>query len=65
MGAGINRYFGGMFGREKPASADDQRLFARAVATTIAFLDRSLGRGRACPAGAPTAGEMLEIDKGF
>lgn len=63
VGNGINHYFGGMFGREKPASADDQRLFGRAVATTIAFLDKSFNRRRACPAGNPIAGELLEIDK--
>lgn len=63
VGNGINHYFGGMFGREKPASPDDQRLFARAVATTVAFLDKSFNRRRACPLGQAVAGEMLEIDK--
>ena len=63
VGNGINHYFGGMFGREKPASAEDQRLFSRAIATTIAFLDTSFARRARCPAGAATAGESLTIDK--
>lgn len=63
VGNGINHYFGGMFGREKPASADDKRLFDRAVAVTVAFLDRSFNRRRACPVGATVPGELLEIDK--
>jgi dienelactone hydrolase len=63
VGTGINHYFGGMFGREKPASADDQRLFGRAVATTIAFLDQSLGRKGGCRAGTTIAGEIRDIDK--
>jgi len=63
VGAGINHYFGGMFGREKPVSDDEKRLFGRAVATTIAFLDKSLKRRRPCPAGSVIAGETLEIDR--
>lgn len=63
VGTGINHYFGGMFGREKSASPDEKRLFDRAIATTIAFLDASLKRRRACPVGDTISGEMLEIDK--
>jgi dienelactone hydrolase len=63
VGTGINHYFGGMFGREKPASAEDQRLFARAIATTIAFLDTSLKRGGRCSIGQIVPGETLNIDK--
>lgn len=63
VGTGINHYFGGMFGREKPPSAEDKRLFDRAIATTIAFLDTSFKRRTACPVGDATAGEVLDIDK--
>lgn len=63
VGTGINHYFGGMFGREKPASPDERRLFGRAIATTIAFLDKSLKRSRTCPAGKTISGEMRAIDK--
>ncbi len=63
VGTGINHYFGGMFGREKPASPQDKRLFDRAIATTIAFLDTSFKRRRGCPVGEAIPGEMLDIDK--
>lgn len=63
VGTGINHYFGGMFGREKPASPQDKRLFDRAIATTIAFLDMSFKRRNGCPVGDAVPGEMLNIDK--
>lgn len=63
VGQGIDHYFGGMFGREKSASLESKRLFYRAIATTVAFLDRSLKRRNACAAGGATPGEVLEIDK--
>ncbi len=63
VGTGINHYFGGMFGREKPASLDDKRLFDRAIATTIAFFDTSFKRRKVCPLGNTIPGETLEIDK--
>ena len=63
VGTGINHYFGGMFGREKPASPQEKRLFDRAIATTIAFFDLSFKRPRGCPVGDAITGEMLEIDK--
>lgn len=63
VGTGINHYFGGMFGREKVASAEDKRLFSRAVTTTIAFLDKTLKRDNRCPVGGLTLGEILEIDR--
>jgi dienelactone hydrolase len=62
VGTGINHYFGGMFGREKPASSDEKRLFDRAIATTIAFLGKSLKQPNACPVGNTVSGEMLQID---
>ena len=62
VGKGINHYFGGMFGREKAASAEDRRLFDRAITTTIAFLDKSLHRREPCPAGTASASETLETD---
>lgn len=63
VGAEIDHYFGGMFGREKAASGDENRLFGRAIATTIAFLDKSLKKRRPCPVGDVIAGETLEIDR--
>jgi dienelactone hydrolase len=63
VGTGINHYFGGMFGREKAASLEDKRLFDRAIAATIAFLDTSFKRRRGCRVGEAIPGEMLDIDK--
>ena len=63
VGTGINHYFGGMFGREKPASPDEKRLFDRAIVTTIAFLNASFKRRKGCPVGVAIPGEMLNIDK--
>ena len=63
VGTGINHYFGGMFGREKAASPADKRLFDRAIATTIAFLDSSFKRRRGCQVGGVIPGELLDIDK--
>lgn len=63
IGTAINHYFGGMFGREKAASAEEKRLFNRAIATTIAFLDKSMKRRRPCLSGPAIAGERLEIDR--
>ena len=62
VGTGINHYFGGMFGREKPATPQDKQLFDRAIATTIAFFDVSFKRRRGCTVGNAIPGEMLEID---
>ncbi len=63
VGQGIDHYFGGMFGREKHADSDSRRLFGRAIATAVSFLDTRLNRRRPCSTGAITPGEMFQIDK--
>mgnify|MGYP003673739058 CR=1 FL=1 len=62
VGDGIDHYFGGMFGREKPASDDARTLFGRALATTIAFLDQALGKTPPCLLKPPVPGELLTRD---
>jgi dienelactone hydrolase len=63
VGAGINHYFGGMFGRVKEADPASKRLFDRAITTVIAFLGKSFGRSNGCNLGSAISGEMLDIDK--
>lgn len=62
VGEGIDHYFGGMIGRQKPASEASRRLFDRAVATTIHFLDEALKQMSPCQLGPPLAGETLLRD---
>lgn len=45
VGTGIDHYFGGSFGREKPVALKTQKLFDHAVGTTIRFLDWTLKNG--------------------
>jgi dienelactone hydrolase len=59
VGDGIDHYFGGMIGREKPAPETSRLLFQRAVATTISFLDRAFDKKPSCILGASIAGEVL------
>ena len=63
VGTDVDHYFGGMFGRERPAAAEDKRLFDRAIATAIAFLAVHFKRRSGCFAGAPGPGELLVIDR--
>lgn len=62
VGEGVNHYFGGMIGREKPASEQSRKLFVRALATTITFLDQNLGAKRSCSLELSIAGESLFRD---
>lgn len=62
VGEGIDHYFGGIFGREKPADENSKRLFARSIATSISFLDRYLAVEKPCVLGSQLAGETLIKD---
>lgn len=62
VGEGVDHYFGGMIGREKPASEASRTLFGRALATTIAFLDEALGRNPSCLLEPPSPSETLIHD---
>lgn len=62
VGDGIDHYFGGMIGREKPAAESSRLLFTRAVATTIYFLDRQLKHAPTCALGTLIVGETLTKD---
>lgn len=46
VGKGVDHYFGGSFGREKPVTPKTQKLFDHAVGATIQFLDRTLKNDR-------------------
>lgn len=62
VGKGVDHYFGGMIGREKPASISSKLLFERAVKTTIAFLDEALKQKTRGGLGLLTSGETLIRD---
>jgi len=46
VGKGVDHYFGGSFGREKPVEPEIAELFDHALAATIQFLDRTLKNNR-------------------
>lgn len=46
VGKGVDHYFGGSFGREKPVTPKTQKLFDHAVGATIQFLDWTLKNDR-------------------
>ncbi|MEM6267299.1 MAG: alpha/beta fold hydrolase [Pseudomonadota bacterium] len=62
VGDGIDHYFGGMFGREKPPSPSDRALFERALATSLNFIDRTSGASEPCELGPARDGETYEED---
>jgi dienelactone hydrolase len=62
VGEGIDHYFGGVFGRVKPVSERERRLFDRALATTLHFIESHSGISPACRLGASLAGETYEED---
>jgi dienelactone hydrolase len=62
VGEGIDHYFGGMFGRVKPASERERALFERALATTLHFIESRSAVSSVCRLGANVAGETYEED---
>lgn len=62
VGEGVDHYFGGMIGREKPASRLSQLLFGRAVSTSIVFLDEALKQKSPSHLGSSISGETLMRD---
>lgn len=62
VGEGVDHYFGGMFGREKPVTASSQALFRRALAVSLNFIDRHIDRRDVCALGDALAGESYQED---
>lgn len=62
IGKDIDHYFGGVFGREKPADDNSKALFDRSIATSIAFFDRHLDVANPCAVGPAIEGETLIED---
>lgn len=60
VGEDVDHYFGGIYGREKPAPAQIEALFDHALAATIAFLDIHL---KDLPDRAPTAPAAVTLTK--
>ncbi|MEP3050998.1 MAG: hypothetical protein ABJP48_07830 [Erythrobacter sp.] len=57
VGEDVDHYFGGVFGREKPVDAASQRLFNRALATSLEFMERGLNTAHRCMLDGPITGE--------
>lgn len=62
VGEGINHYFGGVFGRVKPADENSQALFARALAQSLGFIEHNLDMDRPCAPGLVIQGESYDAD---
>ncbi|VWX60704.1 conserved hypothetical protein [Sphingorhabdus sp. 109] len=62
VGEGVDHYFGGMIGREKPADARSAQLLNRATSTTVAFLQSALKAGSICSQAGELDGESLNKD---
>lgn len=60
VGEGVDHYFGGIYGREKPSSPDMEAKFAHALAATIAFLDLHL---KSMPDRTPDALQGVTLTK--
>ncbi|GAB5486902.1 MAG: hypothetical protein Pars2KO_04720 [Parasphingorhabdus sp.] len=61
VGEGVDHYFGGSFGREKPVDPKIQKLFDLALGATIQFLDRTLKNDRT--SGPPVGTSDVEFVK--
>jgi dienelactone hydrolase len=62
IGSGIDHYFGGVFGRERPVSDADQNKFNHALSMTIQFLDCQLKDLRCNEQTKPLRGIQLVRD---
>ena len=62
VGEGIDHYFGGVFGRVKPASEAQANLFNRALATTLHFIETRSNVSQPCRLGNTVEGEIYEED---
>ncbi|MEP2736573.1 MAG: alpha/beta hydrolase family protein [Erythrobacter sp.] len=57
VGKGVDHYFGGVFGREKPADTVSQRLFEQALAKSLEFLEQGVNVADPCILSDPIEGE--------
>lgn len=62
VGEGIDHYFGGVFGRIKPAGERERALFDRALATTLHFIESRSAVSPACRLGDSVPGETYDED---
>lgn len=59
VGEEVDHYFGGVFGRQKPADVKSQRLFSRALSQVLGFIEREVDILDACAPGAMIEGESF------
>lgn len=62
VGEGVDHYFGGMIGREKPADSQSRKLLYRATMATVAFLQSALQSQTTCSPQDDFDGETLIKD---
>ncbi|MEM7701973.1 MAG: hypothetical protein AAF251_08570 [Pseudomonadota bacterium] len=62
VGEGIDHYFGGVFGREKPASENNRELFDRALARSLHFIETHSDAVQPCRLGSAIDGETYQED---
>lgn len=62
VGEGVDHYFGGLFGRIRPADPAAQAMLDRALATTLAFIERHTGHPSPCNPGPVAEGEQRVAD---
>lgn len=62
VGEGVDHYFGGMIGREKPVEAQSRKLLYRAIMATVAFLQSALQSQTTCSPEGDFDGETLIKD---
>ena len=62
VGEGIDHYFGGVFGREKPTSAKERALFDRALARSLHFMETHTASPQVCRLDDTMVGERYEED---
>ncbi len=60
VGQGVDHYFGGMFGREKPADEASNELFQLALERTLAFMQRKTAARAVCLPQKLSDGEVYE-----
>lgn len=60
IGQGVDHYFNGSFGREKPVAAERAGQFQRALSQVLAFMEQRSGRSRPCTPSYDARGETLK-----
>lgn len=63
VGEGVDHYFGGIFGREKPATPANRMLFQSALETSLHFMELHANRSAPCQLSPRIEGAIYTQDK--